>query len=59
MSWFDDKELSSGADTIGLNSLKKKLYFFELLNLQPKKIRKTFILNWFQGFLEIKLYQSI
>ena len=24
MSWFDDKELSLGADAIGWNSLKKK-----------------------------------
>ena len=25
MSWSDDKELSSGADAIGWNSLKKKI----------------------------------
>ena len=25
VSWFDDKELSSGADAIGWNSLKKNI----------------------------------
>ena len=33
VSWSDDKELSSGADAIGWNSLKKKvIWMFILIN---------------------------
>ena len=38
MSWSDDKELSSGADAIGWNSLKKKKKKIVYINLGLWKI---------------------
>ena len=39
MSWFDDNELSSGADTIGWNSLKKKKINKKFGHIEINKIK--------------------
>ena len=40
MSWSDDKKLSSGADAIGWNSLKKK----KIVKIYLKELHQA--LNW-------------
>ena len=39
MSWFDDNELSSGADAIGWNSLKKKKINKKFGHIEINKIK--------------------
>ena len=39
MSWFDDNELSSGADAIGWNSLKKKKISKKFGHIEINKIK--------------------
>ena len=39
VSWFDDNELSSGADAIGWNSLKKKKINKKFGHIEINKIK--------------------